>query len=98
MKPSIFIFGPKESMIDSAFRELVMGQIEVFLLTGHDTTSLGMVKVYHLLSKHSSVLTLAREEHASVFCPDLVALTTLLMSSPLSLNEPPLTFAVIQNF
>ena len=73
-----------------------MSRIEVFLPTGDDTTSSSMVQVYKFLSKHSSVLTLVREEHAYVFCPDLTALTNLLVSRHLSLSALSLPLAVIQ--
>ena len=83
-------------MVDAAFTELVTSQIKLFIFAGHDTTSATAVYVYHLLSKHPSVLALVQEEHNSVFGPDLVALPTIMASDPHTLNQLTVTLAVIK--
>ena len=82
--------------MDTALKELVMSQIKVFLLAGHDTTASSLVYIYHLLAKHPSVLALVQEEHTSVFGPDVTKLPALLASRPHDINRLPLTFAVIK--
>ena len=84
------------SMIDAEFKELLMSQIKIFLLAGHDTTSASAVYMYHLLAKHPSILALVQEEHISVFGPDTNALPNILASNPYTLNEIPVTLAVIK--
>lgn len=83
-------------VIDAEFKELLMSQIKVFLLAGHDTTSASAVYMYHLLAKHPSILALVQEEHLSVFGPNTAALPTILASNPYTLNEIPVTLAVIK--
>ena len=83
-------------MIDAVFKELLMSQIKIFLLAGHDTTSASAVYMYHLLAKHPSILALVQEEHSSVFGPTITALPTILASNPYTLNELPVTLAVIK--
>ena len=83
-------------MIDADFKELLMSQIKIFLLAGHDTTSASAVYMYHLLAKHPSILALVQEEHSSVFGPDITALPTILASNPYTLNELPVTLAIIK--
>ena len=83
-------------MVDAAFTELVTSQIRIFLFAGHDTTSASAVYVYHLLSKHPSVLALVQEEHNSIFGPDIDALPAILATAPHELNQLPVTLAVIK--
>ena len=78
-------------MIDAGFKEILMSQIKIFLLAGHDTTSSSAVYMYHLLAKHPSVLALVQEEHSSVFGPTITALPTILASNPYTLKELPVT-------
>lgn len=83
-------------IVDAAFKELLMSQIKAFIFAGHDTTSASVVYVYHLLSKHPSILALVQEEHKTAFGPNIEALPTLLASNPHALNELPVTLAVIK--
>ena len=83
-------------MIDVELKELLMSQIKMFLLAGHDTTSASAVYMYHLLSRHPSIRALVQEEHSSVFGPNISALPTILTSNPYTLNELPVTLAVIK--
>ena len=83
-------------MIDAAFKNVLMNQIKIFLFAGHDTTSASAVYMYHVLSKHPSILARVQAEHNSVFGPDLTALPIILASNPHKLNELPITLAVIK--
>ena len=83
-------------MIDAGFKEKLISQIKTFLFAGHDTTAATAVYMYHLLAKHPSILALIQEEHSSVFGPTITALPTILASNPYTLNELPVTLAVIK--
>lgn len=83
-------------IVDAKFKELLMSQIKIFIFAGHDTVSSSACYAYHLLSKHQSVLALVQEEHKTVFGPNIDALPTILASNPYTLNELPLTLAVIK--
>ena len=83
-------------MIDAEFKEPLISQIKMFFLAGHDTTSASAVYMYHLLAKHPSILTRVQEEHNFVFGPTISALPTILASNPYTLNELPVTLAVIK--
>ena len=87
---------PTSPTIDAEYKELLMSQIKIFLLAGHDTTSASAVYVYHLLAKHPSILALVQEEHNSIFGPNITALPTILASKPYTLNELPVTLAIIK--
>ena len=82
--------------VDAAFKELVMNQIITFLLAGHDTASSTAIYIFHLLSKHPSVLALVQEEHNSIFGPDIAALPAILASNPHTLNQLTVSLAVIK--
>ena len=83
-------------MADPAFREIIICQIRILILAGHDTTASSLVYTYYLLSKHPSILSQLQEEHKSVFGPDIAALPTILASTPHILNKLPVTLAVIK--
>lgn len=83
-------------MNDTEFKELLMTQIKIILFAGHDTTAASAVYMYHLLSRHPSILARVQEEHNSVFGPDITALPTILASNPYILNELPYTLAFIK--
>ena len=88
--------GVASPIIDAAFRKLVMSQIKVFLLAGHDTVAASAIYSFHLLSKHPSILALVQKEHTSVFGPDVTALPNLLASNPYIHQKLPFTLAVIK--
>ena len=90
--------GVTSSIINAVSRELVMSQIKVLLLNGHNTISSCAVYIYHLLSKLSYSLALIREEeHTSVFGPATTALLTLLASSLYALSMLLFTLASVRD-
>ena len=82
--------------IDPTFKTLLVGQIKLFLFSGHDTTSASICYVFRLLSQHDSVLRKLRDEHDAIFTTDLSAAPSLLSESPHLINQLPYTLAVIK--
>ena len=84
------------SVIDPAFKSLIIGQIKLFLFSGHDTTSSSMCYVFHLLSEHPSELRRLRAEHDTIFTTNAAAAASLISHDPHLVNKLPFTLAVIK--
>ncbi|KAL8744557.1 MAG: hypothetical protein Q9190_003216 [Brigantiaea leucoxantha] len=48
---------PSATGIDAHFSSFAVGQIKLFIFTGHDTTSTGAIFTYHLLAQHLDILS-----------------------------------------
>ena len=83
-------------LVDRAFKDMIINQIRILFLAGHDTTSASIVYTYHFLFKNPSALALIREEHNKVFGPDVNAVPAILASTPHVINDMPYTLAVFK--
>jgi sterigmatocystin biosynthesis cytochrome P450 monooxygenase len=86
----------KEIASDATFKEVVMGQIKLFLLAGSDTTAASLVYTLHLIFRHPDTLSRLRSEHTAIFGSDPSDSPNLLSSEPHLLNQLPFTLAVIK--
>lgn len=85
-----------KTKIDQEFIDVVVSQIKVFLLAGHDTTASGISYAYYLLHKNPHVLAKMREEHDSVFGTDTSTARAQVAADPVLLNKLPYTAAFIK--
>ncbi|KAL9619374.1 MAG: hypothetical protein Q9160_005969 [Pyrenula sp. 1 TL-2023] len=86
----------KKSSIDAASKELIVGQIKLFIFSGHDTTSASVCYSFYLLSKSPNNLVRIRAEHNEVFGTSLDRAPTMISENPHVLNRLPFTLAVIK--
>lgn len=86
----------KKSSIDADSKELIVGQIKLFIFTGHDTTSASVCYSFYLLSQSPSDLHRIRAEHDEVFGTKLDRASTMISQEPHILNRLPFTLAVIK--
>lgn len=82
--------------LDDDFAQYATYQIRLFLFAGNDTTSSSIVYVYHMLAKHPKALAKIRQEHDTIFSPDISAAAHLIKTNPALLNQCPYTLAVIK--
>ena len=87
---------PSAPQIEKAFRDIVLYQIRMLLVAGHDTTTSILVYAYHILHKNPSALKKMREEHTRIFGPDLSRTSALLHEKPALINNLPYTLGVIK--
>jgi hypothetical protein len=92
-KESDLVQRPK---LENHFAQYATYQIRLFLFAGNDTISSTIVYVYHLLSQHPEALEKVRQEHNSVFGPDIDNAAEILVHSPALLNQCRYTQAVIK--
>ncbi|EDN07453.1 predicted protein [Histoplasma mississippiense (nom. inval.)] len=81
---------------DSDFMEIAVSNIKTFLAAGHETTAYTLGFIFMVLSKHPEVLKKAREEHDSVFSPDLNRTVEMIRAHPEKLNDLHYTTAIIK--
>jgi cytochrome P450 len=79
-----------------AFKDIVLYQIRMLLVAGHDTTTIILVYAYHILHKNPSALQKMREEHTGGFGPNLSRISALLHEKPALINNLPYTLGVIK--
>jgi hypothetical protein len=72
-----------------AFKDIVLYQIRMLLVAGHDTTTGILVYAYHILHKNPSALQKMREEHTRSFGPNLSRISALLHEKPALINNLP---------
>lgn len=84
------------STMDKSFKDIVLYQIRMLLVAGHDTTTSILVYAYHILHKNPEALEKMRKEHTRVFGPDLTRASALLHEKPSLLNNIPYTLGVIK--
>jgi hypothetical protein len=82
--------------MEKTFKDIVLYQIRMLLVAGHDTTTSILVYVYHMLHKNPSVLQKMREEHTRIFGPDLSRTSDLLHEKSALINNLPYTLGVIK--
>ena len=82
--------------IDSNFKMFAINQIKIFMLAGHDTTSMTICYIFYLLANHPQSLQQIRAEHDNVFGSDLTQTYEKIVADPYTLNQLPFTVAVIK--
>ena len=82
--------------IDAASKELIVGQMKLFIFSGHDTTSASVCYSLYLLSKSPKDLQRMRAEHDDVFGACLDRVPAIVAEDPHILNRLPFTLAVIK--
>ena len=85
----------KTTSMDAASKELIVGQIKLFMFAGHDTTSASVCWSFYLLSKSLRNLERIRAEHDEVFGTSLDRAPAMISEDPHILNQLPFTLAVI---
>lgn len=86
----------KTRSMDAASKELIVGQIKLFMFSGHDTTSAAVCYSFYLLSKSLKDLDRIRAEHDEVFGTSLDRAPAMISEDPHILNRLPFTLAVIK--
>ena len=86
----------KTRPMDADFKELIVGQIKLFMFSGHDTTSATVCYALYLLSKSPKSLERIRTEHAEVFGPDVDRASETISTNPHILNQLTFTLAIIK--
>ena len=84
------------SSIDTDFKRVAMGQIKLFLFSGHDTTSSSACYISYALSQDLGALTRIRAEHDEVFGKDPSKAVELLCKEPYLLSKVLFTVAIIK--
>ena len=79
--------------LDPEFKRAATSNIKTFIFAGHDTTSATICYVLYYLSKNPSMLQRARDEHDSVFGPDVKTVGAQLQKDPHKLNKLEYTLA-----
>ena len=83
-------------VMDSTFKRFTMGQIKLFLFSGHDTTSSTVCYIFYVLAIYPAILTRVRAEHVSIIGQDASRVASVITSDPFLLNKLPYTLAVIK--
>ncbi|CAG8959765.1 hypothetical protein HYFRA_00001672 [Hymenoscyphus fraxineus] len=78
------------------FLNVVAYQTRMFLLAGNDTTSSTIVLIYNTIARNPEVAAQLRQEHETVFGPDVSTIGTQLKAKPALLNDCRYTLAVIK--
>ena len=86
----------KTRSMDAASQELIVGQMKLFLFSGHDTTSASVCWSFYLLSTSPKSLDRIRAEHDEVFGTSLVRAPAMISEDPHILNRLPFTLAVVK--
>ena len=86
----------KTRSMDAASKELIVGQIKLFIFSGHDTTSASVCYSFYLLSKSLKDLDRIRAEHDEVFGTSRDRAPAMISEDPHILNQLPFTLAVIK--
>ena len=87
---------PETRSMDAASKELIAGQMKLFMFSGHDTTSASVCWSFYLLSKSPQDLDRIRTEHDEVFGTTLNRAPAMVSDDPHILNRLPFTLAVIK--
>ena len=86
----------KITSIDAASKELIVGQMKLFIFSGHDTTSASVCYSLYLLSKSPKDMERIRAEHDQVFGTRLNRVPSIISEDPHILNRLPFTLAVVK--
>ncbi|KAL8724604.1 MAG: hypothetical protein Q9166_007851 [cf. Caloplaca sp. 2 TL-2023] len=86
----------KPQSIDAATKELIVGQIKLFMFSGHDTTSASVCYSFYMFSKSLEDLDRIRAEHDEVFGTSLDRAPSMISEDSHVLNQLPFTLAVIK--
>lgn len=76
--------------------DVVVGQLNMFMLAGFETTSSAISWVFRLLCKHPAVLARVRQEHDEILGPDPWGAADALKEKPQLANMLPYTHAVVR--
>ncbi|KAJ4323212.1 hypothetical protein N0V84_004475 [Fusarium piperis] len=76
--------------------EVVVGQVNMFMLAGFETTGSTISWVFRLLCQHPAVLARLRQEHDEVLGPDPWGAADVLKENPQLANMLPYTHAVVR--
>lgn len=82
--------------LDATFYNILLANLKIFMVAGHDTTASILGFTYYLLSTNPSVLEAVRREHDAVFGSDVDAAMETILDSPTLLNQLPYTMGVIK--
>ena len=82
--------------IDPLFKNIALNQMELFLFSGHDTTSSTVRYILYLLSVHPAILSRLRTEHDNIFGPDPSEVPLRISQDPYLLNKLSYTTAIIK--
>lgn len=91
-----FSTASKADSRNAAVKELITGQIKLFIFSGHDSTSASVCWSFYLLSKSPENLDRIRAEHDAVFGVSLDRAPTMMAENRQILNQLPFTLAVIK--
>jgi cytochrome P450 len=81
---------------DSIFMNILLANLKIFMLAGHDTTASILSYVYYVLSTNPAVRDAMRHEHDGVFGSNPAAAKEKILAAPTLLNKLPYTMAVIK--
>ena len=87
---------PKDGLFDADFLSIVLAQIKIFLVTGHDTTASTLCYLYYCLHRYPAVADRVRAEHDAVLGTDPSTAATVLAGDPSILHRLIYTNAVIK--
>jgi cytochrome P450 len=82
--------------LDSTFMDILVANLKIFMVAGHDTTASILSYAYYLLSNNPAIRDAVRREHDAVFGPDPAKITAKITATPTLLNQLPYTAAVIK--
>lgn len=82
--------------VDPHFKSMLLGQIKIFLFSGHDPSSSTLCYIFHLLAQDPRALQRVRDEHDQIFGEDPTLASASICQSPHLLNKLPFTIAVIK--
>ena len=86
----------KTRSMDAASKELISGQMKLFVFSGHDTTSASVCWSFYLLSKSLKDLDRIPAEHDEVFGTISDRAPTMITEDPHILNRLPFTLVVVK--
>lgn len=86
----------KAKSMDGDFKELIVGQIKLFMFSGHDTTSASVYYSFYLLSKSPKDLDRVLAEHDPLFGTSLDRAAAMISEDAPILNQLVFTLAVIE--
>ena len=68
--------------LDPTLKTIILGQIKLFLFSGHNTASSSTCYLFHVLSQSQDTLAKLRKEHADKLTSDAGAASVLLSEFP----------------
>ena len=87
---------PNAKVLEPDFKSIIVGQVKLFLFSGHDTTSSSICYIFHCLSQNPSAMARLRAEHDAVLGSNVADAAAIMSRNPHVLNQLPFTTAVIK--